>query len=464
MIDPSVIAAHWGTILFITVIAMAGVLICSTTGALLAGKGLDTAVHAGFTLAQLGEFSFIIASLGCSLGVLQDYIYPVIISVSVITTFTTPYMIRAADPVTAWLKKVLPEKVLSRLTPAEDLSVNSIAERGEWRTLLKSYALRVILYGVVIIAVILFSSRNMNTVIMKLLPTLDSRACNLINFIVTIAITLPLMYGMSISNGTIGPSVKNLMRKKRSNVWLILSLMSLRILLSVFFMMAIILQHFDLKGWTLLVVLFGLVALFFMAKFMMRKYSFIEQQFLKNLNEKDAEERKNAPVSSSVKDKLSAYDIRTEIVSVSPDFQFIGKTLREMPFRKHSGVNIIKIIRGSKSIVIPSGNEFIYPSDTLVAVGTAGQLQDFNEIMESSTVHTELAPVQDFSVQTITLEDGSYMVGKSLAELSMRSHGCMVICVQRGKDLITNPHADFTFREADIVWIAGETASCKWYM
>ena len=90
MVNPHVIAEHWGTILVLTITVMAGILFFSTSGAVLAGQGLDNAVHAGFSLAQLGEFSFIIAGLGVSLGVMRDFIYPVIITVSVITTFTTP--------------------------------------------------------------------------------------------------------------------------------------------------------------------------------------------------------------------------------------------------------------------------------------------------------------------------------------------------------------------------------------
>ena len=138
MVDPAVIGQHWAPIIIITIIAMLGIMIFSTLGALISGVGLENAIHVSFSLAQLGEFAFIIAGLGVSLGVMRDFIYPVIIAVSVITTFTTPYMIKASGPASRWIISKVPPKILARINPTQkDESSTSAAEQSEWKKLIK---------------------------------------------------------------------------------------------------------------------------------------------------------------------------------------------------------------------------------------------------------------------------------------------------------------------------------------
>ena len=135
-----------------------------------------------------------------------------------------------------------------------------------------------------------------------------------------------------------------------------------------------------------------------------------------------------------------------------------------MPFRNASGVNIIKIQRGSRNIEIPSGSEAIYPFDKLLAVGTPSQLEAFTESIKEST---RVIPAEEnesrFVVLMIQLDSESYLTGKSLRETDMRKSGCMVISIQHNDNLITNPGADFRFEEGDTVWIAGDEKSCEWY-
>ena len=464
MVDPAVIAQHFLPILLITLTAMGGLLVISTTGVLLAGKGLDAAVHTGFTMAQLGEFAFIIASLGCSLGVMRDFIYPVVITVFVITSFTTPFMIKAADPVYNWLLRKLPPAMLSRLSPKEDDSHRSIAERSEWKNLLRHYFTRIIVYGVIIIAVLLLSNKYLGPLVLKIIPDISPSAMNALCCVITFALISPLMYGMSISNSSISGPASKLLHEKPGNRWPILSLMVLRVGLSVYITTTVFLHYFKLHGWSLLLLIAAAAILLFVSKFTMHKYSNLEEHFMRNFNEREEEEKRRAPVSSSVKAKLSSYNVHTQTVVIPADFVYIGKTLREMPFRKDSGVNIIKIERGSRSITIPSGDEVIYPGDKVLAVGTDAQIQSFLGIVNENVKPGPKTEASDFIVDNTTLTESSYMTGKTLRDLSMRSHGCMTICVYRDDKLITNPHADFLFRSGDIVWLAGEKESCKWYM
>ena len=466
MIDPAVIGAHWGMVILIAVIAMGGLLLFSTTGSLLAGQGLNTSVHVGFTMAQLGEFSFIIASLGCSLGVLSDYIYPVIIAVSVVTTFTTPYMIKAGDPASKWLESRLPEKFLDRINPAPgDIHSASRAENSEWVGLLRSYAVRVVLYSVVLIAILLTARKLLGGLSLTLLPDASEMVRNIICLAVTLVVMTPFLYGLSVTNGSIGTHASKLLKERAANRWPILSLLVLRILIGIVFLLMAITSWFKLGGWGILAVIGSGLVVLLTAKFTFKRFSGLEKRFMENFNAKEEMARRKAPVSSSVNEKMSKYDIHTEIVEISPDFAYIGKTLREMPFRKHSQANIIKIVRGGRNIIIPSGDEPVYPYDRLVAVGTQEQLDAFSSVIrENTSAPVSTGDDNSFVVKAGVIGPDSFLNGKSLREADMRKGGCMLISVLHEDKLLANPGADFVISEGDTVWIAGEDASCDFYM
>jgi len=465
MIDPAVIGAHWGTILILAVVAVVGILTFATSGALLAGRGLDTAVHTGFSLAQLGEFGFIIASLGCSLGVMRDFIYPVIITVSVITAFTTPYMIKAADPVSNWLHRVLPVSVLARINPPQTpLDKSSKAEANAWGQLIKSYTIRVVLYGVVLLAILLAAPRLLTPLSAKILPDVSESTRKGICLVIELFVMTPFLYGLAITNGSINKYASKLLKEKAANRWPILSLLVLRILIAIAFIIAAITNYFTLGAWGVLMVIGAGLVVLLSAKVSFKRFSGLEKRFLENFNEKEEMERKMAPVSSSVKEKMGRYNIHTALVDISPDFAFIGQPLREMPFRKHSGVNIIKIQRGSHSIYIPSGNEPIYPDDRLVAVGTDEQIEAFKAIINDNIIREQTTEETDFTVKAGQLGPESFLTGKTLRESEMRKGGCMIISVFHADQLIANPGADFRFSAGDTVWLAGEAASCDWYL
>ena len=465
MIDPVVIGEHWGVILAIAVIAVAGILLFSTTGSLLAGQGLDNSVHVGFTMAQLGEFSFIIASLGCSLGFMRPFIYPVIIAVSVITTFTAPYMIKAGDPASKWLAARLPASILDRINPQQgETSRKSTAEKNEWAGLLKSYILRVVLYGVVLVAILLASRFLLGNLAGKLLPFLGEDMRKLLCLLITLALMLPFLYGLAVTNGSINAHASKLLSESASNRWPILSMMIFRILIAIGFILAAITSYFRLGGWGIVAVIVSGLLFFMITKRTFRNISGLEKRFMENFNAREEQERRAKPVASTVRDTLSEYDIHTQTIQVSPDFAFAGKSLREMPFRRNSGINIIKIQRGTHSIQIPSGEEPIFPYDKIIAVGTSAQLQAFEQIMNEHTESDPGSSEPDFCLIDAVLQKDSYLSGKTLREVEMRKSGCMIISVLHSGKLITNPGADFRFSEGDTVWIAGEESSCKWFI
>lgn len=464
MVDPQVIAQYWHTILIITVVAMVGILFFSTTGSVLSGQNLKNSVCAGFSLAQLGEFAFIIAGLGCSLGVMRDFIYPVIIAVSVITTFTTPYMINAAEPAYRLLQKRLPEEWLERINAfsAGD-KANTAAAQNEWRRVIRMWLVRVLLYGVVLFALFMGAHLYLDKVLDIFAHNWSESLKSIVSTVITLAVMSPFLGGVAISGNDLSKSFSKLIKVKKSNVWPALSLMLIRILIAMAFVIAVIVDNLKVSWWILVLVFLAGVVFFLVGRKYLKRFSLFEDRFVANLNVKEDYERRKTPVASSLKDKLSGYNVHTEFIQIPADSVFVGKMLKDLPFRESTGVNIVKIVRGNKSIHIPSGTEVIYPFDRVLAVGTTVQLNSFVSMIESADNKVMNNQNVKFSVESVTLTEDSFLSGKSLREADMRSYGCMVISIVRDGSVITNPKADFRFQPDDVVWLAGEKSACEWW-
>lgn len=464
MVDPAVIARYWAVILLLAVVVIAGVLFFSTGGAILAGQGLDKAVHCGFSLAMLGEFAFIIASLGVSMGVLRDFIYPVIVATSVITTFTIPYLIKAGDGAYEFLKRKLPAAFVEKAdAPTLQTGSGSMAEQNEWRKLIKAYILRVVLYGVLLGATLMGSKLWLGGFMKGLLP--DTWSGALVSGIcaaITLAVMMPFLSGMAIGGKDIARSAKKLYQEKESNFWPIFAMAILRILLAMAFVIAMLVSYFKLSYWSILVLVIAGILLFTLGRREMGRFTKVESRFMENLNIKENYHRQNSPVATSVSDKLSGYDVHTQNFVMTANSKFAGKMLKDLNLRHETGANIVKITRGGRAIVIPSGKEMLMPADILLLVGTSSQLQAFEQLMESNS-WTPQESQPEFELEQITLTASSFLTGKTLGQADMRSYGCMVISIISNGKIITNPTPDYLFKESDAIWLAGEKSACEWW-
>lgn len=462
MVDPAVIAAHWLPILILTIVTVIGMTIFGSLGALVSGRGLNTAVHTGFSLAQLGEFSFIIAGLGVSLGVMRGFIYPVIIAVSVITTFTTPYMIKAATPVCNFLYKKLPVKLLAKLDPTPDSGSTSAEEQSLWASLLKSYFLRVLLYSVILLAIFLGSKLYLDKLLVRLLPDTSDALRNAVSLAVTLVVMAPFLYGLAVNGHDIKHAAVQLMKEKDSNKWPILALVFLRIFIAIAFVIATILLHYQLSYWSLLLIVLAGVAFFIVARRSVHQFDALESRFITNLNQKEEYERMRTPIASGVRSKMKGHDVAAESVTISPNSEYAGKKLKDIPFRQKYGINIAKVIRGSKRILIPSPEEHIYPYDEVLAIGTNEEVKRFVEEMNAEDEQMRISyETDDFVLDTFELQKGCYLDGKMLKDTNMRQHGCMVVGVERNGLSLMSPKPDFVFEAGDFVWLAGERVECE---
>lgn len=387
MLDPGIIAEYWKTILTIAVLVLTADVFFVTIGTLIAGKGLNNALHAGFSLAMLGEFGFIIAATGTQLGVLSPSIYPSIIAVSVITTFTAPYMMKLADPAYAFLMKHLPPKLAARLDTERKQSKTTSAHE-ELRNTIQSFIMRSSINILMIVAVCLMADNFLGSALNNLFPSLSGRSLRIVELVITVLATLPFSIGL-------------------------------------------------------------VSTLFF------RDNSLIVKKFISNLNAKEEEKRKKAPVSTTFNDSMQGYDVHIELIIMPQNSTYIGHRLRTVPIRRESGASIIKITRGEESIVIPSGEVRLYPFDRILAVGTSEQIDKLKALFASSIA---VVPEDDnkFQVKPVLLTASSFLVGKSLAESSLSSYQCLVVSVLHKDSFLANPTADYIFEAGDTVWIAGD--------
>lgn len=461
MVDPHVIAEHWLPILILTVVTVIGMTIFGSLGALVSGRGLNTAVHTGFSLAQLGEFSFIIAGLGVGLGVMRGFIYPVIIAVSVITTFTTPYMIKAATPVCNFLYKKLPVKLLAKLDPTPDSGSASVQEKSEWKALLKSYFLRVLLYSVILLAIFLGAKLYLDKLLVRLLPEVAQAWRNVVSLGITLTVMAPFLYGLAVNGHDIKHTAVQLMKEKDSNKWPILFLVFLRIFIAIAFVIAAVLLHYKLAYWSLLLIVLAGVAFFIVARRSVHQFYALEERFIMNLNQKEEYERMRKPIATSVRSKMKGHDVAAESVTISPNSEYAGKQLKDIPFRQKYGINIAKVVRGSKRILVPSPDEYIYPYDEVLAIGTHEEVKRFIDEMNAEEERPISYEADDFVLDAFELQKGCYLDGKILKNTNMRQHGCMVVGVERNGLSLMSPKPDFQFEAGDFVWLAGERVECE---
>ena len=466
MLDPAVIAQHWVAILVITAFTVLGMVFFTTTGVIVAGKGLRNAINTSFSVTQLGEFAFIIAGLGCSLGVMRDFIYPVVIAVSVITTFTTPYMIKGADPFCDRLEKRIPAKILKWITPSHSDVTISKEDEGGWKYICGQFFMRILFYGIILGAILYASRHYTEPFLARMFPNMSTLVQNIIVVAITLVVMSPFLFGLGVSRGAKDGKANRiafeLIAKKPSNRAPMVAMMLTRVFIAIGFVIALFMMHFKMNfGFIFLLALSG-VEFVLLIKRYAQGYSAIEKTFMQNLSAREDQERENAPVTATVKDSLTGYDVVLELFSVSSDSDIAGKKLSDIQMLKDCGVNILKIIRGSRNILIPNGEESVYPADQLLAVGTKEQVAAFGEAMQEADKPANEAPdSEEFVVKRVELGQTSFLTGKVLKNLDMRSAGCIVISVLRGDKFYTNPDPGMDLREGDVVWVAGTTEGCS---
>ncbi len=440
LIDLNLLVQHIVPILIATLVLLFGKPVFVTLGALAAGQPLKIAVQSGMSLSQIGEFSFIIATLGLTLKVTSDFLYPIAVAVSVITAFTTPYMIRLSDPVYKWIEHILPIK-WKKLLESYSVGAQNISEISDWNKLLRFYILNVVVFSVIIITIILISTQYLT-------PLFAEKEWNrIILTFATLVLLSPFLWALAFSRTQ---------RQAYANVWiktsqrgpLILLLLS-RILLAVFYIGFLFDRLFSPQI-AFLGVVISIIILAIFAKKIKAFYGKIEFRFLANFNERETLTENNSDI-------LTPWDTHITTIELNAQSPYIGKSLFESQIREEFGVNIAVIERGDYVINVPNRHEYLYPYDTLYVIGTDEQLKKFELYLDSVPAETHLLDTKrKVSLHHFTISINSSLVGKTIREsrIRERSKG-LVVGIERNRQRIVNPESDLLFEENDKVWLVG---------
>ncbi len=455
MLDPAMIVKYIVPILIITLVTLVGKLIFSSLGVLLSGQTLKNAVHCGCSLAQIGEFAFIIASLGLSLGVIADYIYPIIVSVSIITTLTTPSFIKGSDKLYEWLEKVLPSKLTEKLARYTDEEQSSKEKNGDWSAYLGRYVKVTAFYGVVMLGIALIGSLVLLPLLGKLglEPWLEKLICLAVVYL-GMAIFIRPMLDMK------SPQFTTLWVKNRNFRLPLMALTAIRVLIIVIIAFIPANTVSGVAGLWLLPLILAAVLLIYRSGWFASAYLSVEARFLANFNERQLQRLDSDDAVEWLDQRLHVLGFR---------YEQHGGTLKELGWGKRFGVNVIKIVRGKRHINIPSGDAALHSGDTVYILGEPAELRNLcldlgiSEPAELPTLR-EFIAAEDSDPEAlysyaISVDKGSELAGKTVRGSGIRdNYDCMVLGLQRSRLPIAQPDVNMQIQNGDLVWVLGAKA------
>ena len=455
LVNPAVLVEYAWPVIIITLVTIIGKAIFSSLGVLLSGESLNISIKSGFSLAQIGEFAFIIAGLGVSLKVLDPFISPIIVAVSVITTFTTPYFIRLANPFAEWLYKVLPPKVQEMLARYAS-GKKTVNHDSDWKKLLKNIVGRVIIYSVLLTAIWLLSVKTLYPAVSELFTPVTIWV-NLAMCLVTLLLMTPFLWALISNKYNSSAIFLKLWEDENYNHGRLVALVLFRVSVAIFFISAVVISYFHLNIGIGVVIAVAVVALILILREDLTQYSRLETHFLTNLNLREEVAKKHHPLKTSFNSEFNNKDIELTSVLVSPYSRYIGKSLGELSFRQEFGVNVVAIVRGDLKIYIPKSSERIYPQDKLAVVGTDGQLQKFRDEIESPQGVPDTEEMhQEMNLHSFTVNEAFHFLDKSIVQSRLgEKYDSIVVAIERNGELVPLDK-DATFLLGDLVWFVGE--------
>lgn len=455
LVNPAVLVEYAWPVIIITLVTIIGKAIFSSLGVLLSGESLNISIKSGFSLAQIGEFAFIIAGLGVSLKVLDPFISPIIVAVSVITTFTTPYFIRLANPFAEWLYKVLPPKVQEMLARYAS-GKKTVNHDSDWKKLLKNIVGRVIIYSVLLTAIWLLSVKTLYPAVSELFTPVTIWV-NLAMCLATLLLMTPFLWALISNKYNSSAIFLKLWEDESYNHGRLVALVLFRVSVAIFFISAVVISYFHLNIGIGVVIAVAVVALILILREDLTQYSRLETHFLTNLNLREEVAKKHHPLKTSFNSEFNNKDIELTSVLVSPYSRYIGKSLGELSFRQKFGVNVVAIVRGDLKIYIPKSSERIYPQDKLAVVGTDQQLQKFRDEIESPQgVPGTEEMYQEMNLHSFTVNEAFHFLDKSIVQSRLgEKYDSIVVAIERNGELVPLDK-DATFLLGDLVWFVGE--------
>lgn len=441
LINPGTLSEHALPVAILTLVVIIFQPITAMAGALISGQPLQESVRTGMSLSQIGEFSFIIATLGTTLNATSTFLYPVVVAVSAITTFTTPFMVKLSLPFSDFLARKLPVKWM-RAIERYSANTQAIKQASNWQIVLKAYMTQVIIHSVIIISLILLASRYV-------LPLGEGSVMgNVLAAFFTLVIIAPFMWALSMRR--VATDEVNILLQERKYRATLIMMILFRFLLTLFFIGFLVDKFFSAEVAFIVMIAFVVLYRLF-PKRLNARYHRLEERFLKNLNAREIIEAKWK------RNDLTPWDGHMAYFTIAKESNLAGKLLRELQLRELFGINIAFIKRGDITINIPSRNERIFPGDEICIIGNDKQIETFKDFLEQNEHAATPEEIDTEIVLRQVVVKNPEFIGRSIKASGIRekTHG-LIVGLERGSKRILNPESHEVVSENDVLWIVGE--------
>ena len=457
LVDPNILISYALPIAILVIAILAGQGIFGTLGFMLSGQPLKTAMRCGFSMAQIGEFAFIIASLGLSLGVISEFLYPVVVAVSVITTFLTPYMIRAAEPAYTILEKRLPKRWIRRLNHLGAEHHATPDEQSLWKRLLRKMILNTVIYAILILAITAVMLSFFLPFARHLLPHWWANgACG----VLTLVLIAPFMRALVMKNNH-SDEFRALWIENRMNRLPLTFTVLARIAIAVAFLFYICNYLARFANAIVITLALTAIALMILSRGLKQRSIRLERLFIKNLNSREIQAEVTGKRKPRFEGHLLDRDIHISEFTVPENSSWAGHSLGQIEFRNRFGVHVSSILRGYQRLNIPGGDCIIFPGDQLQVIGNDEQLTQFGLTLDFETIpEDEHIEEREMKLQKFVISSKSKLIGTDLQNSGIRDqYNCMVVGIEEGQKHLTIVNPSHVFQAGDIVWMVGEKES-----
>jgi CPA2 family monovalent cation:H+ antiporter-2 len=457
LVDPKILIDYAFPIFVLVMTILIGQAVFGSFAFMLGGETLKSAMKCGFSMAQIGEFSFIIASLGLSLGVIGDFLYPVVVAVSVITTFLTPYMIRLATPAYNVLEKRLPNKWVRSLNHLA-MSHPNTTEQSKWKRLLLQMGRNTLIYSILSAATIALMFTFVLPFTRKLLPGWELHwYANAITGVLTVLFISPFLRAMVMKKNH-SEEFKALWAESNINRIPLLFTILVRLVIAVAFIFYIC--NYLTRFSNALMITIGSIAIIFiiLSRWIKKRSIRLERLFILNLRSRDIEAQVHGHKRPLYEGKLLDRNIHIADFEIPADSLWMGKTLKQLNLGKKYGIHVSSILRASHRLNIPDGESLIFPGDILQVIGSDEQLAVFQQAIQDEVMEEDHElEKREMKLRSIIISGNSPFIGKTLQESGIRDqYNCMVVGIEEGKENLSQVKPLYRFQKGDILWIVGE--------
>ena len=455
LVAPDVIVSYAVPIVALVITILIGQAVFGTVAFMLGGQSLKSAMRCGFSMAQIGEFSFIIASLGLSLGVIGKFLYPVVVAVSVITTFLTPYMIRLSVPCYGLLERRLPKRWVRAMNNTA-LSHPSSGHSNKWKSLLWQMTRITVVYSILTSAAITLMLMFFLPFIRHVMPGMHWWA-NGICGVLTVLVISPFLRAMVMKKNH-SEEFRALWSESRLNRLPLLVTILVRVLVAVAFIFYVCNYLSRFTNALMISIAAAVVLIMVLSRRLKRSSILMERMFVLNLRSRDIEAQVLGRKKPLYEGHLLDRNIHIGEFDVPEDTAWAGRSLCSLQLRNTFGVMVSSILRGHQRINIPNGDNVVYPGDRIQVIGNDDQLAVFGKAVSGDVVEPDPEiEKREMRLRQMVIDGRSQFVGKTLRESGIRDeYNCMVVGLEEGKENLSVIDPSRRFVKGDIIWVVGE--------